>query len=286
MGEPGRHLGHRRAKPARSAACPAPNGRGGTAVPPARVRRRIAGAERASSPWTGGRAATGVPPVGVTRTAERPRASASGSRRRPVCGPAPDDAPEGSSRGPGPPPPVGGSGRGVAAGPGRPRDEPARRLGRRAVRSRAGPLTRPPRGLHFGAQGHWRSWLARLYDTQEVTGSSPVWPTDHERSPATPAGLLSFMPATHRSARSMGAYASACLPTTTAIPTRAGPGAPRLPASAVMNRTSRPTGGPPPPPTCGGGGPVAGRLRQRRRRRPAKAAAARSAATGGPGITE
>ena len=25
--------------------------------------------------------------------------------------------------------------------------------------------------------GHWRSWLARLYDTQEVTGSSPVWPT-------------------------------------------------------------------------------------------------------------
>lgn len=25
-------------------------------------------------------------------------------------------------------------------------------------------------------QGHWRSWLARLYDTQEVTGSSPVWP--------------------------------------------------------------------------------------------------------------
>ena len=25
--------------------------------------------------------------------------------------------------------------------------------------------------------GHWRSWLARLYDTQEVTGSNPVWPT-------------------------------------------------------------------------------------------------------------
>ena len=26
-------------------------------------------------------------------------------------------------------------------------------------------------------QGHWRSWLARLHDTQEVTGSTPVWPT-------------------------------------------------------------------------------------------------------------
>ena len=25
-------------------------------------------------------------------------------------------------------------------------------------------------------KGHWRSWLARLYDTQEVTGSNPVWP--------------------------------------------------------------------------------------------------------------
>ena len=25
--------------------------------------------------------------------------------------------------------------------------------------------------------GHWRSWLARLHDTQEVTGSNPVWPT-------------------------------------------------------------------------------------------------------------
>ena len=25
--------------------------------------------------------------------------------------------------------------------------------------------------------GRWRSWLARLHDTQEVTGSSPVRPT-------------------------------------------------------------------------------------------------------------
>ncbi len=30
--------------------------------------------------------------------------------------------------------------------------------------------------------GHWRSWLARLYDTQEVTGSSPVWPTSKDGS--------------------------------------------------------------------------------------------------------
>ena len=44
-----------------------------------------------------------------------------------------------------------------------------------------------PREIHIGCRsscsrlsccstGHWRSWLARLHDTQEVTGSSPVWP--------------------------------------------------------------------------------------------------------------
>ena len=37
-------------------------------------------------------------------------------------------------------------------------------------------------------QGHWRSWLARLYDTQEVTGSSPVWPTS--RTPLSGGVLL------------------------------------------------------------------------------------------------
>ena len=25
--------------------------------------------------------------------------------------------------------------------------------------------------------GYWRSWLARFLDMEEVTGSSPVWPT-------------------------------------------------------------------------------------------------------------
>ena len=29
--------------------------------------------------------------------------------------------------------------------------------------------------VSYAAQVHWRSWLARLHDTQEVTGSSPVW---------------------------------------------------------------------------------------------------------------
>lgn len=29
--------------------------------------------------------------------------------------------------------------------------------------------------------GHWRSWLARLVDIEEVTGSSPVWPTSKPR---------------------------------------------------------------------------------------------------------
>src|SRR5215470_14654226 len=29
--------------------------------------------------------------------------------------------------------------------------------------------------------GRWRSWLARLLDTQEVTGSSPVRPTQFSR---------------------------------------------------------------------------------------------------------
>lgn len=41
--------------------------------------------------------------------------------------------------------------------------------------------------------GHWRSWLARLHDTQEVTGSSPVWPTftirDERGETATAADL-------------------------------------------------------------------------------------------------
>lgn len=41
--------------------------------------------------------------------------------------------------------------------------------------------SRPP-GRHESL-GHWRSWLARLHDTQEVTGSSPVWPTSIDRSP-------------------------------------------------------------------------------------------------------
>jgi hypothetical protein len=31
--------------------------------------------------------------------------------------------------------------------------------------------------VSYAAQVHWRSWLARLHDTQEVTGSSPVWTT-------------------------------------------------------------------------------------------------------------
>ena len=29
--------------------------------------------------------------------------------------------------------------------------------------------------VSYAIQVHWRSWLARLHDTQEVTGSSPVW---------------------------------------------------------------------------------------------------------------
>ena len=29
--------------------------------------------------------------------------------------------------------------------------------------------------VSYAAEVHWRSWLARLHDTQEVTGSSPVW---------------------------------------------------------------------------------------------------------------
>ena len=29
--------------------------------------------------------------------------------------------------------------------------------------------------------GHWRSWLARLVDIEEVTGSSPVWPITAKR---------------------------------------------------------------------------------------------------------
>ncbi len=35
--------------------------------------------------------------------------------------------------------------------------------------------------------GHWRSWLARLVDIEEVTGSSPVWPTF---DPAFSAGFF------------------------------------------------------------------------------------------------
>jgi hypothetical protein len=46
------------------------------------------------------------------------------------------------------------------------------------------------------SQGHWRSWLARLHDTQEVTGSNPVWPTP------TAAGISggggAFRPRHHR----------------------------------------------------------------------------------------
>src|SRR5690606_29194503 len=53
----------------------------------------------------------------------------------------------------------------------------------------------PPRGPRFSAwvtlqdvaahsapllrTGHWRSWLARFLDMEEVTGSSPVWPIFH-----------------------------------------------------------------------------------------------------------
>ena len=48
--------------------------------------------------------------------------------------------------------------------------------------------------IHDGRlMGHWRSWLARLYDTQEVTGSNPVWPTLEEIEPCFAAGFDFFM---------------------------------------------------------------------------------------------
>ena len=32
--------------------------------------------------------------------------------------------------------------------------------------------------LYSDPSDHWRSWLARLHDTEKVTGSSPVWFTE------------------------------------------------------------------------------------------------------------
>jgi hypothetical protein len=34
----------------------------------------------------------------------------------------------------------------------------------------------PLRRYNARVTGHWRSWLARLVDIEEVTGSSPAWP--------------------------------------------------------------------------------------------------------------
>ncbi len=39
--------------------------------------------------------------------------------------------------------------------------------------------------------GRWRSWLARLYDTQEVTGSSPVRPTSIRLASGSVCGFFS-----------------------------------------------------------------------------------------------
>ena len=41
-------------------------------------------------------------------------------------------------------------------------------------------ITQLPGGLLVGHRnlGHWRSWLARLVDIEEVSGSSPLWPID------------------------------------------------------------------------------------------------------------
>ena len=57
------------------------------------------------------------------------------------------------------------------------------------------PLARISFEARMADPDHWRSWLARLHDTEKVTGSSPVWSTKafqtHEETPQH--GVFSFL---------------------------------------------------------------------------------------------
>lgn len=75
-------------------------------------------------------------------------------------------------------------GTGDPADPGDPGDRTPATTSGRACTGYTRPVLRPLGGrLCFSSSppmGDWRSWLARLHDTQEVTGSSPVSPTSPE----------------------------------------------------------------------------------------------------------
>src|SRR5690606_2853476 len=49
-------------------------------------------------------------------------------------------------------------------------------------------------GYTWPTKGDWRSWLARQYNTLEVTGSSPVSPTTQRTAALTGVAVLSRSP--------------------------------------------------------------------------------------------